>query len=187
MAEDDKWERLWKARIAAAESAFGPQSDNVLHATIPFSLGNDLGGSPDVVMFPKFLDGTLYMTADLIGDGDQPPNSAGQYELAIAHFSGEEWGVRIICQLAYYTLESVIEDGETMDIETATPEGSMIAAFLFRRIATFQVLGEPANVICCVGITAAELDISRTAGSSELINKLGQNFLVTDLRRSSVV
>lgn len=187
MAEDDEWEQLWDARITAAEAAFGPQADSVLHAAIPFFLGYDVGGSPDVVMFRKFLDGMLYMTADLIGSGDQLPNSAGQYELAVAHYNDEQWGVRVISQLAYYTLESVIDDGETMDIGSATPDGSTIAAFLFRRIASFQVLGEPANVICCVGITAPELDIAKTEGSSALIDKLGQDFLVTDLYRSSAV
>lgn len=187
MAEDHDWEKLWAARVVAAEAVFGPQADSVLHAPIPFSFGYDAGGSPDVVMFPTFLDGTLYMTADLIGSKDQPPNSAGQYELAIAHRDDERWGVQTICQLAYYTLDSVIDDGETMDIGSATPDSSTITAFLFRRIAAFEILGQPANVICCIGITAPELKLARMAGCAALIEALGDNFLLTDLCRASVV
>lgn len=187
MSEDESWETLWNARLAAAESVLGPPAATVLHSPIPFSFGIDVGAGPDIVMFPNFLEGMLYMTADLIGSDEQPPNAAGQYELAIGHSGDEKWGVQIISRLAHYTLESVIDDGETMDIGSAVPEGSAITAILFRRIASFQVLGEPANIICCVGITAPELDLAKTAGSAMLIDKLGQDFLTTDLYRPSRV
>lgn len=187
MWDEDDRQRWWDARIAAATAVFGQQSDMVLHAAVPFFMGQDIGGKPDVVMFPNFLEGTLYMTAALIGDEDQPPNSHGKYELAIAHAPGEDWGVNIICQLAYYTLDTVIDDGQTMDIRSATPSSSEITAFLFRRIASFQVLDAPSNVICCVGITTPELKLARKSGSKTLIEALGEDFLLTDLYRASVV
>ena len=184
MSEETSWEELWDVRIQGLEKAFGPYDDSVLHGTIPFHVGQDLGGSPDVVMFSKYTDGKLYVTADLIGS-EQTPNSFGNYELAIVHKGDEDWGVNVICQLAYYTLENPIDNGETMDIGSATPDGSSIEAFLFRRIAEFDVLGNKSNVICCIGITGPELKYSRNKGSAALIKKLGNNFLVTDLYRES--
>lgn len=184
MSEEDSWEELWDARIQGMEKTFGPHDDSVLHGTIPFHLGQDSGGSPDVVMFSKYTDGKLYVTADLIGS-EQAPNSVGNYELAVVHKGEEDWGVNIICQLAYYTLENPIDDGETMDIDSATPEDSTIEAFLFRRIAEFDVLGSKSNVICCIGITGPELEYSHNTGSTELIDKLGNDFLITDLYRES--
>ena len=137
-------------------------------------------------MFSSYTDGKLFVTADLIGS-KQAPNSAGKYELAVVHKGEEDWGVNIICQLAYYTLEKPIDDGETMSIGSATPEGSSIEAFLFRRIAEFDVLGNNANVICCIGITGAELKYKQKNGSTSLINKLGNKFLHTDLYRNSKI
>lgn len=180
------WEELWDARIEGMENTFGPHAPVVLHASIPFRIGQDLGGSPDVVPFPTFTKGTLYVTAELIGS-EQPENAMGNYELAVAHEGDEQWGVNIICQLAYYTLHTVLEDGETMDIGSATPDGSTIEAFLFRRIAQFDVLGKTANVICCVGISGPELAYAREHGSQALIKQLGDDFLTTNLYRPSKI
>lgn len=185
-ADEDSWEKLWDARVKGMENTFGTHDPSVLHGTIPFHLGQDLGGTPDVLLFSGYTDGRLYVTADLIGS-EQVPNSSGNYELAVVHKSEEDWGVSIICQLAYYTLENPIEDGETMDIGSATPEGSSIEAFLFRRIADFDVLGNSANVICCIGITGAELAYKHKNGSKALIEKLGDKFLLTDLYRGSKI
>lgn len=186
MTNEENWEELWDARVQGMEQTFGPHDESILHGTIPFHLGQDLGGSPDVLMFSGVTDGILYVTADLIGS-DQLPNSKGNYELAAVHTGDEDWGINIICQLAYYTLENVIEDGETMDIGAATPDNSSIEAFLFRRIAEFEVLGNKCNVICCIGITGPELEFSRKNGSAALIEKLGKSFFTTDLYRTSVV
>lgn len=183
---DDTWEKLWDARVKGMEQTFGPHAPEVLHALVPFHIGQDIGGSPDVVIFPSFTNGALYVTAELICS-EQPPNSMGNYELAVAHQGDEQWGVNIICQLAYYTLHTVLEDGQTMDIGSATPDGSTIEAFLFRRIAEFDVLGKTSNVICCVGITGPELEYSQTNGSAALIQRLGTNFVTTDLYRDSKI
>ena len=186
MSEEDSWEAFWDARITGMEQSFGAHDETVLHGATPFDLGQDLGGTPDVVTFSKYTDGKLYVTADLIGT-EQVPNSAGNYELAVVHKGDESWGVNIICQLAYYTLENPIDDGETMDIGSATPQGSTIEAFLFRRIAEFNVQDIKANVICCIGITGSELAYKQKNGSAALIEKLGNDFLLTDLYRASKI
>jgi Suppressor of fused protein (SUFU) len=186
MSEEDNWEELWDARIKGMEKTFGPHDETVLHGTIPFYLGQDIGGTPDIVMFSKYTDGKLYVTADLIGS-EQTPNSAGNYELAVVHKDEENWGVNIICQLAHYVLKNPIDDGESMDIQSATPDGSSIEGFLFRRIAEFNVQDIRANVICCIGITGPELAYKHKNGSKALIERLGKDFLLTDLYRASKI
>jgi len=182
--EADDWQRVWDARMAGLESHFGKSDDTHLHGTIPFEFGLEVGGSPDVVTFSKYTAGKFYVTADLIGS-EQKPNSHGNYELAVVHEGADDWGVNIICRLAYYTLDSVIDHGQTMDIGEAAPEGSTIAALLFKRIADFEHLGKPANVICCIGITQDELDFAFEHGTAELFQRLPVDYLLTDLRRKS--
>ena len=187
MSEDKEWQEVWDARMKGLESAFGKCDKTHLHSTIPFDLGIDLGGSPDVVSFSGFTDGKLYVTTDLIGCADQKPNSHGNYELAVAHKGDEDWGIDIICRLAYYTLDNEIDDRETMDIGQATPDESTIEALLFKRIASFDFQGNPANVICCIGITKSELDFCLDKGTDALINKLPQGYVLTDLYRKDYV
>ena len=186
MSEEENWEEWWGGLIQGMEQFFGACDDNALHAAIPFSVGQDLGGCPDVVSFSKYIEGTLYVTVDLT-DSEQPPNADGNYELAIAHDGEELWGVDFICQLAFNTLGSTINDGETLDISLDTPADSTIDGFIFRRIAKFDVLGHPCSVICCVGITESELKFCQENGSAKLIEKLGSDYIVTDLYRESRV
>lgn len=187
MTEKNGWQEIWDAHIQGLEAAFGKSDDIHLHAPIPFDLGIEIGGSPDVVSFSGFTNGKLYVTTELIGCTDQKPNSQGNYELAVAHQGDEQWGVNIICRLAYYTLDSVLEDGETMDIAKATPDGSTIAALLFKRIASFEFQGNPANVICCIGITKPELDLCFKKGSKALLKKLPKDYVLTEMYRESYV
>jgi hypothetical protein len=185
MTDDaDEWQRVWDARMAGLESHFGKCDRIHLHAPVPFCFGLETGGSPDVVTFSAYTDGKLYVTADLIGS-EQKPNSHGNYELAVVHQGKEDWGVGIICRLAYYTLENVIDDGETMDIAEAAPHGSTISALLFKRIADFEHPGGPANVICCIGITEDELEFCFEHGPVELLRRFPAGYLLTELRRKS--
>jgi hypothetical protein len=182
--EVDEWQKIWDARMKGLEAHFGTCDKVHLHAIIPFEIGLDLGGSPDVVTFSEYTSGKLYVTADLIGS-EQKPNSYGNYELAVAHQGEEDWGVDIICRLAYYTLENVIDHGETMDIAEAVPECSTIVALLFKRIADFEHLGKPANVLCCIGITQDELDFCFEHGTKELLKRFPRSYLLTEMCRKS--
>ncbi|MDJ0809386.1 MAG: suppressor of fused domain protein [Desulfobacterales bacterium] len=187
MDKNRTFEEVWDERLNGMTRFFGEADNIVLHGTIPFYLGQEMGGSPDFVKFSNFTDGILYVTSELIGYEQQVPNTHGRYELAIVHPTDEEWGVNIICQLAYYTLETPIEDLETMGIGSATPEDSTIEGFLFRQIANFEFFGNSANVICCVGITGDELEFKHDHGSDALVERIGKNFYLTDLYRTSLL
>ncbi|HET6828732.1 MAG TPA: suppressor of fused domain protein [Ramlibacter sp.] len=186
---DDEWERLWDERLAALEAVFGPAEDLVGHAPVPLELGPEAGGAADVVYFKGWRPGRLTVTADLLGIEGPLANEQGAYELAICHRDDERWGPNIISRLANYVFESPLNPGETMDIGSAVPQGSSVAAFLFHDLARFEFRGEPAGVLLCIGITEDELDACRDGRTDQVLEALRANgvFPYTDLRRRSVL
>ena len=101
----------------------------------------------------------------------------------------DEWGPDIICQLAHYTLESVLNPGETMDIGPAAPDGSTIAAFLFCDYGRFKVRDRPAGLLLCLGITAQELSECRSGNRTQVESAIKDAgvYPFTDLFRKSVL
>ena len=171
------------------QSAFGPTDGMVGHAPIPFELGAELGGAADVVYFREFHpEGVLAVTSELIGRDDQVTSSLGNYELAICQRTDDPWGPGLISRLAHYTLEAQLNPGETMDIGSAAPEGSNISALLFLELAQFEVLGRPAGVLLCIGLTPEELSVCRDGKVSEVESALRSKgvYPYTDHARTSV-
>jgi hypothetical protein len=188
-SDDDEWGEWWDARVAAIETVLGPSHDMVGHAPVPFDLGADIGGAADIIYFKKHLKGVVSVTSELIGHDEQVQNDLGNYELMICHRDDEPWGANVISRLAYYTLEAKLNPGETMDIGSALPDDSTLAAFLFLNYATFKVRGRKAGLLLCVGITADELEACR-AGKREKVEKAlkaAKVYPFTDLYRDSVL
>jgi hypothetical protein len=175
--------------MAAFEVVLGKSDDRVLHGVIPFYLGYENGGRADVVSFSHHLNGIVYVTAELIGCEEQSPSVLGNYELMVCQREESEWGCNVICMLAHYTLETVIEPGHTMDIGPAVPDDSTIVALLFDNYAEFDVQGKPAGLLLCLGITAKELKACRADGSEAVVQRLRDAgvYPFTDLYRESVV
>ena len=188
-ANDNEWEKWWDARVAAIEGVLGKSEDVVGHSVIPFQFGCEMGGAADIIYFCKHLPGRVSVTCELIGCEDQVPNNLGNYELMICHRDDEDWGPNIICNLAYYTLEAELNPGDTMDIDSATPEDSTIAALLFLEYARFKVRGKKAGLLLCIGITADELKACRNGRhvAVEEALKTSGVYPYTDLYRPSVL
>ena len=188
--QDDEWTLWWDARVAAMENVLGKSADTVGHGVIPFQFGPEMGGAADIVYFHNHIDGVVAATSELIGSDDQPPNKQGNYELMVcSRDADDEWGPNIISQLAHYTLEAVLNPGETMDIGPATPEGSTIAALLFCDYGRFTVRDRKAGLLLCLGITADELSECRK-GNRPLVEaalKESGVYPFTDLFRKSVL
>lgn len=185
----DEWGEWWNARVAAIETILGPSDDTVGHAPIPFEFGADIGGAADIIYFKKHLNGVISVTSELIGHDEQVQNDLGNYELMVAHRDDEPWGADIISRLAYYTLEAKLNPGETMDLASAVPEKSTIAAFLFCNYGSFTVRGRKAGLLLCIGITGDELKSCR-AGKRDKVEKslkAAQVYPFTDLYRKSVL
>ncbi len=159
----------------------GPGYDDLLHAPHPFALG----GNADVLVYLHHLDGVVYVTAELTG---KPDACYADYELMICHRSPDDWGPNVISRLAPYTQQAFIGAGETMDIDSAAPAGSMIKAFLFDTYGSFTMFGRAWELRLCIGITKSELQFKLDHGPERLLEllKLHGVYPFTDLARDSV-
>jgi hypothetical protein len=181
-------QRWWDARVAAMEDVLGRCDGTVWHAPSP----NHRLGFADVIRFRTYVNGITYVTCDLIGNDKQIPNRWGHYELMMCTRTESDWAPAILSQLAQYTHEAVLHPGDTMDLSSARPPDSTIAALLFARpdppADTFTVLGTPANLILCIGITAAEFTACKNFGSGVMLRMLKENGVYpwTELARESV-
>jgi hypothetical protein len=152
--EDADW---WDARVAALECVLGKTDGTVRHALIPFQFGKDVGGAPDILYFRDHVPGVCVVTSDLIGCDAQITNELGNYELAICVKGDPEWGARVLCRLAYYTLREQVNPGDTMELGAIAPPGSNLTGLLFCAYADFEVKGRKSGVLLCIGITEDEL------------------------------
>ena len=182
----DAWEATWVARQTALEKLFGPSADSVLHAVVPFHLG----GQADVLVFKEHIVGAaLYVTADLTGDdsGQVSNDVWEQYELAICVRAEDSGPASTISRLATYCLNTPVQPGETMDIEPAVPQPSVIKAFLFADYGHFRLSGRRCGVLLCLGITGEELQRCFDLGSTVVLEELRSDVVYpfTDLRRES--
>lgn len=179
----------WDARVAAIEGVLGTSDDLVRHSVVPFFFGPEMGGGADAITFRAHLPGIVAVTSELIGIDDQVRNRLGNYELMICQRDDITWGAGIISRLAHHTLQAKLDPGETIGIGSATPDGSMIEAFLFFDYARFEVRGRRAGLLLCVGITEDELQACREGRRDEVEAALKSAgvYPFTDLSRSSVL
>ena len=185
----DNWQRWWDARVAAMEAVLGKCDGTVYHAPPPMHLD----GWADVLRFRNYVAGVTYVTCDLIGNPRQPPNNFGQYELMMCTREESTWAPGVLSRLARYTHEAALQPGDTMDIARAAPRGSSVEALLFATPALptvrTNILGQPAGILLCVGITADEFGACKAHHSRVVLRMLKEReiFPFTDVRRQSVL
>jgi hypothetical protein len=190
-AEDYDKEKWWEPRVKALEKILGPQGDVDLHAPIFFDMGAELGGAPDIHTFRKHKKGVVsYVTAELIGRDNQPPNEQGNYELLIClpkDIDAEVAGA-ILTPLAYYTLEQPLSPGDTSDLGELV-EGSRITALLFSDYGRFPVLKRSCALLLAMGITQREMKFAKNESARALERELREAgvYPLTDFARKSVV
>lgn len=184
-ADDDNWQKNWDSRLAALEIEFGKSGEDIFTSLIPIYLG---GGS-DVLSFKHHIDGVVYVTAGLIGDGGQKKTALGEYELMMCVREENDWTPSLLSRLASYTFEAALESGQTMDIGPAMPDGSSIAGLLFESYRQFEVNEAAAGLLLCIGLTESELLSCRNGERSKVVSQLKSNnvYPFTDSERQSVV
>ncbi len=184
----DDWQRWWDARVGALETVLGKCDGTVYHSPPPLHLD----GHADVLRFRHFVDGVTYVTCDLIGNPRHVPNDRGSYELMMCTRQESAWAPALLSRLAKYTHDAAIHAGDTMDLVRAAPRKSTIEALLFARpevpTTSFDVLGKPAGLVLCLGITGAEFAACKTHSSAVVLRALKDQgiYPYTDLRRDSV-
>ena len=182
---DDDWQESWDARLATLETEFGKSEDKIATSPVPIYLG----GGADVLTFKKHIDGVVYISAGLIGDGRQKKTDIGEYELMMCAREENDWMPSLLSKLAPYTFEAALNPGDTMDIASAMPEGSTIAALLYVPCRQFKVNDTDAGVLLCIGITEKELQHCRKNGHADVLVQLKAKavYPYTDTERDPVV
>lgn len=165
-------------------------SEIVYHSPVPFEMGYEAGGRADVHVF-KISEGYVYVTGDLIGE-KQKKNNIGNYELMIGHKDKKtSWGINLISELAYYTLQVSVNSGETMALEGGPydSEKHSVKHLLFYRYSDIVAAKQNLGLLLLIGITQKEWEWMQKSGFEELIEKLKEKkiYPFTDLYRKSVV
>ena len=185
------WRTTWAARQAALSDLFGPPDPEVLHSSPPLSQG----GSADVLTFRGYVSGVTYVTADLTGmpEGDevsQTPSSIGNYELMMCTRSPVPWAAPGLAELARYTLNGVVEAGDTMHVGSIAESSLEYVAFATPDLGgkQFAFLGRSYGLLLAVGITDAEFRVAQAEGTDALIARLRDAGVLpyTDPGRASV-
>ncbi len=176
------------ARATAVERLLGPADPIVMTSPHPLYMG----GNASLQVFRNYVPGVTYVTTDLIGLVDQLPNRLGNYELMMCTQKDLLWAQNLLVRLAGYTLENVLQPGETMSIGSAVPENATTRALLFAepdlQSKTFKVRGLTSSLLLCVGITDAELNECYAFGSEPVLESLRDHevFPYTNPDRPSV-
>jgi len=179
---------IWPIKIQEnIEKVLGRAEENVLHSSVPFKMGYNMGGRSDIYLFKSHINGIAYVTGDLIGL-KQKNSDAGNYEFVICQKTEQEWGPNLISNLSYYTLESSINSGETMSIGTYAMSENTIKAIVFNKYASFKIGLKKYGLMLVLGITEDELEWAKKNSGEKLIERLKEKniYPITELKRKSI-
>ena len=178
--DSDDWEEVDEARAQALAAVFGDDGE-LFHSPHPFALG----GQADVIGFYQHVPGATYVTAELTG---KPGAVYADYELMICHREKSDWGANAVSQIAAYSQQAYIGDGESIDLADGVPDGSQIAALVFHTYKTFRLYETDYDLRLCIGVTKPELEFKIANGASPLISALKTHgfYPYTDFDRNSV-
>lgn len=184
----DDWQIVWDARLRGLTQVLGRPQDKVFHAFFPFGYG----GFADVLVFPKFIKGRTYVTADCTGPlSAQLKSRLGQYELMMCTKKPCEAAAFQIKTLAQYTLQAKLQPGDTMEFKRS--KGSTLRGLIFthpgEKPLHFKFLGKNYGLLLCIGVTLDELRFAQEEGSDKLLPVLKSRgvFPYTDFTRKSVL
>ncbi len=200
---DEDYEKHYEAKSEALEKILGKMHEFVGHAIIPFQVG----GAVDMYYFPNAMDGTAFVTMELIEpDGSGPrPNRMGTYELIAftkqkIETSNEENSLfnkieRRICgiftSIGNYSFQAKLEPGETCEIPGE--EGKKNKYLVFDEYKNgdevFEINERKHGLLLIIEIYRSEMEYAMSNGSKELFKKLKEKgyYPYSDLDRDPVV
>lgn len=200
---DEDFEQHYEVKAQALENLLGKMYDIVGHAIIPFQIG----GAVDMYYFPDAIDGTAFVTMELIEpDGSGPkPNRMGTYELiaftkyqveadkdqSSAFNKIERRLCGIFTSIGNYSFQAKLEPGETCEITGDEGEENTCLVFdeYIEPEKTFEINGKRHGLLLIIEIYRSEMEYAMNNGSKELFKKLKEKgyYPYSDLDRESVV
>jgi hypothetical protein len=199
---DEDYEKHYEAKSEALEKILGKMHELVGHAIIPFQVG----GAVDMYYYPNVIDGTAFVTMELIEpDGSGPkPNRMGTYELIAftkekIEAENEETSKfhkieRRICgfftSIGNYSFQVKLEPGETCEIPGDEGEENNCLVFdeYKKDEIDFEINGRKHGLLLVIEIYRSEMEYAMKNGSNELFKKLKEKgyYPYSDLERDPV-
>jgi hypothetical protein len=199
-AED--YQKDYELKSIGLENVLGKMHSVVGWASIPFVAG----GALDMYYFPNHIEGTGFVTMELIDpDGGGPlPNDLGTYELVAftrhEYADGEDSQTpfnlvkKEFCgffsMIGFYSREAILNPNETCEVPKG--EGEEGACFIFDVYqpdqTEFNIGDRKHHLLLCIQLHRSEVEYAMTNGGQELIRKLKQagNYPYSDLDRIPV-
>ncbi len=199
---DEQYERHYELKKQGLERVLGEMYNLVGHAPIPFQLG----GAVDMYYFPNALEGTAFVTMDLIEpDGSGPqPSTIGTYELVAftKHKVGDEENraafeqiERRICGiftvLGRYSYGAQLNPLET--VEVPVREGQSNRCLIldeYRKPGVDFAIGNSRHaLLLAIEVFRSEMEYAMKHGSQVVLSKLKEKgyYPYSDLDREPVI
>jgi hypothetical protein len=199
----------YEQKSKALVNILGPMHDLVGHAVIPYQVG----GNVDMYYFPNFIDGTAFVTMELIQpDGSGPkPSSIGTYELiaftkhdvcfdqyqVVKHESQNKFQEieRRLCAiftvLGRYSNEAILNPKETVEIPISKdkPYRCLVLDNFEMSTKDFTIGGQIHGLLLVIEIFRSEMEYAMKNGTNALLDLLRDHGLYpySDLDRDPVV
>lgn len=201
MFSDDEYDQHFKLKKAGPERVLGRMHNTVKHAIIPFQVG----GAMDIYYFSSALNGTAFVTMELIepdGTG-QVPSEIGTYELvAFTKYRISDQGKSefdaiercigtIFTSIRRFSYQAKLNPFETCEIpKNRNHEIISVVLDKYEKPGTEFTIGKSKHgLLMCIEVFPTELMFARENGTPALLNlmKAKGNYPYSDLNREPVV
>jgi len=194
-------DKFYEEKEKGLENILGKPEGLVGHAIIPF----DVGGAVDMYYYSNHIEGTAFVTMELIKpDGTGPkPNRNGTFELIaftkekINDFENKDLPFNkierrfcgIFTSIGNYSFQAKLEPGETCEIPNEKGNIYMVFDEYKPDGKDFLIGNKKHGLLLIIEIFKDELDFARENGSKQLIQKLKEKniYPYSDMNRESVL
>ena len=201
---DKEHEKYYELKNKGLEDVLGKQHDMVLHAIVPYQVG----GPVDMYMFPNCIDGTAFVTMELIDiEGSGPVvNSLGTYELITytkhdincseddenqTEFDKVSLRLRhIMTSMGRYSEGAELKPKDTCEIPEDDEENiCLLFQKNIKKNGIFNIGDKKHGLLLVIEIFRSECEYARENGSDKLVKLLkGKGYYpYSDMDRSPVV
>lgn len=199
---NEQYDRHYESKKQGLEKLLGEMYPLVGHAVIPFQIG----GAVDLYYFPDALDGTGFVTMELIepdGSGSKP-SEIGTFELIAftRHKIGDESNKekfdqieRRVCGiftvLGNYAYEAQLNPLETVEVPVHEnePNRCLILDEYKKPDTNFVIDGKKHGLLLVIEVFRSEMEYAMKHGSAAMVSKLKEKgyYPYSDLDREPLV
>jgi len=199
---NEQYDQHYENKKRSLEELLGEMYPLVGHAIIPFQIG----GTVDMYYFPNALDGTGFVTMELIQpDGSGPkPSTIGTYEfIAFSKFRISDENAKaafekierrlngILTVLGNYSSEAQLNPLETVEVPVheGKPYHCVILDEYRKPGVDFRIGDKKHGLLLVIEVFRSEMEYAMKYGSASILNKMKEKgyYPYSDLDREPLV